>query len=280
MPLDDALRHYMAGQFSDGDVTRCTGLSVRSWRELIKRKAVRTTQERGRGRVRQCDQTTFKRTAVIAALHEAGFSLPMAGRLAYLLPSEDRIHGFCDPIGILFDHAGKVDSATGLPPRRKKPRVDWFDAEKLTKADPNNDCLIEIFDARFVGFSYFGHGPWIYGELRDNRTRFTSWYPFHQQNFVHEQSLISGKRFKEFFEASLPKWDYRTEPANKIDLDFLEYDYQNHRAKDDPLQIAAQAGMENPVLRTTVNVTLALRRALRRYLGIESEPLIREGDSR
>ena len=61
MSLDEALRRYRTGRFTDGDVTRCTGLSVRAWRELIKNRTVRTmTENRGRGRVRLCDATGLK----------------------------------------------------------------------------------------------------------------------------------------------------------------------------------------------------------------------------
>jgi hypothetical protein len=42
MKFDDALRRYRKGVFTDRDVTGCTGLSVRAWRELIKNGAVRT----------------------------------------------------------------------------------------------------------------------------------------------------------------------------------------------------------------------------------------------
>ena len=54
MDFDEALRRYRKGLFKDRDVTRCTGLSVRAWRELIKVGAVRTvTENRGPGRVRE-----------------------------------------------------------------------------------------------------------------------------------------------------------------------------------------------------------------------------------
>jgi hypothetical protein len=39
--LDDALRRYRQDRFTDRDVTSCTGLSVRSWRELIKQSSAR-----------------------------------------------------------------------------------------------------------------------------------------------------------------------------------------------------------------------------------------------
>jgi hypothetical protein len=62
MDLAHALRRYRKGVFTDHDVTSCTGLSVRAFRELIKIGAVRTvTDDRGPGRVRTCDATVFKR---------------------------------------------------------------------------------------------------------------------------------------------------------------------------------------------------------------------------
>jgi hypothetical protein len=87
MDFDDRLRSYKRDRFSDHDVTRCTDLSVRAWRELIKVRAVRTvTEDRGRGRVRLCDAVVFKRAALIAALNRAGLSLAVSGRVAYFLP--------------------------------------------------------------------------------------------------------------------------------------------------------------------------------------------------
>ncbi len=60
MISNEVLLRYGAGSFTDDDVTRCTGLTVRAWRELIKLGAVRTcTEKRGPGRVRTCDATTL-----------------------------------------------------------------------------------------------------------------------------------------------------------------------------------------------------------------------------
>src|SRR5438105_12645202 len=96
--FDDALRRYRNGAFTDDDVTRCTGLSTRAWRELIKRRAVHTiTQDRGRGHFRLCDATVFKRAAAIAALNQAGFSLPVSGGVAYFLPYHTLLYTVCDP---------------------------------------------------------------------------------------------------------------------------------------------------------------------------------------
>src|SRR6516164_8237155 len=101
--IDEALRRYRQGAFTDGDVTRCTDLSVRAWRELIKIGAARTiTERRGPGRVRLCDATTLKRAAVIVALNRAGLSLAMAGRIAYFMPRAELLYNVWDPSSILL----------------------------------------------------------------------------------------------------------------------------------------------------------------------------------
>ena len=73
MDFDEHLWRYRQTAFTDDDVTRCTGLTLRAWRELIKLRAVHTLAEpRGRGRVRVCDASVLKRASVIAALNQAG----------------------------------------------------------------------------------------------------------------------------------------------------------------------------------------------------------------
>src|SRR5437588_6678841 len=106
MNSNDALRRYRNDAFTDDDVTRCTGLSTRAWRELIKMRAVRTiTQDRGRGHIRLCDATVFKRAAAIAALNQAGLSLPVCGRIAYFLPYHSLLYAVRDPFKILLQHS-------------------------------------------------------------------------------------------------------------------------------------------------------------------------------
>jgi len=268
MDLDDALRRYRQGLFTDRDITECTGLSVRSWRELIKIGAVRTTTVgRGPGRVRLCDTATFKRTAIIAAIKGAGFSLPVAGRIAYFLPFEELLFGVWDPFTVLFLHNADDDPATDLPPRLEVPRADWFDPRKPAEADPANDWFIEIYDGRFIGGNYKVPGQrdelFLYADLRNEGSNFVSWLPFHEKRPVFD---IGGKSF---VDAVATKWDRRAVWADRLDPAFLSYRYENHQAEDDPLRLAAEAAARSPLFRSTINVTLAVRKALRRYLGIE-----------
>ena len=115
MDLDDALRRYGQNCFTDDDVSRGTGLSVRAWRELIKVGAVRTvTERRGPGRVRLCEANVFKRAAVIAALNQTGLSLAVSGRIAYFVPFHTVLYEICDPGRVLF-----------RPPRTRIPKPGY-----------------------------------------------------------------------------------------------------------------------------------------------------------
>jgi hypothetical protein len=273
MSLDDALRRYRQGLFTDEDVTDCTGLSVRGLRELIKIGAVRTiTGRRGRGRVRLCDPITLKRAAVIAALNQAGFSLAMSGRIAYYLPLDALLYTIFDPCTILLRDSAEVDPETGLPPRREHPKTNWFDPDKPARADPENDWLIEIYEDRFVAIV---HGakeePWIVGDLRNEGTSFVSWFPFHRQN------QVVGSADEESAEKLLPrkigdfiaKWEHPIWWSEQLDPGFLDYRFEDHGGDGDPLSIVAEATARSPLFKVTINITLAIRKALRRYLGIE-----------
>jgi hypothetical protein len=273
MNIDAALRRFTKGLFTDHDVTRCTGISVRGWRELLKLRAVRTvTEGRGPGRVRVCDATTLKRVAIIAALNRTGLSLAMSGRIAYFLPLDELLYAFWDPCHILLQTLADMDPETRLPPRLKQPKTDWFDPDKPAKADPENDWLIEIHEGRFVEIIHNYKRvdePWIYGDLRNEGTRFVSWFPFHQQNqFIGTAeeiaALLPGKTGD-----IVAKWEDPFSWPDRLDPDFLDYKYENHDAAGDPLRTIAEAVARSPLFKTTVNVTLAIRKALRRYLGID-----------
>jgi hypothetical protein len=276
MDLDGAIRRYRKDRFTDDDVTGCAGLSVRAWRELIKLKAVRTEETgRGPGRVRLCDATTLKRAAVISALNQSGLSLSVAGQIAFFLPYHTLLYAVCDPVTILFHYSTEIDSRSGLPPRVKRPMVDWFDPLKPAKAEPGVDWLIEIFDGRFVGARYdtSKDALTIFGDLRQQTTCFVAWLPFQRSDQFAggaieriAQELRGAGLIRIIAEREDPsKW---TKKSIK-ELHRLGYRFEHHKAKTDPLSIAAEAAVRSPVFKTTINPTLAIRKALRRYLGIE-----------
>ena len=66
-----------------------------------------------------------------------------------------------------------------------------------------------------------------------------------------------------------PKWEDPRSQANRIDPKFLNYRYERHDGETDPLMREARASAQRPVFRTSINISLAIRLALRRYLGLE-----------
>ncbi len=270
MSHDDALLRYRSGEFTDADITRCTGLSVRAWRELIRIKAVQTvTERRGRGRVRRCDATVFKRSAAIAALNGAGLSLPLAGRIAYFWPLHSLLYAVCDPCTILFELGSAADPTTGLPPMAQQPKVDWFDPDKPAKAEPETDWTIEIYDGRFVGARYnLEAPPAIFGEIRSNR-EFVAWLPFDRRAELARTAIatLAQQIIAPHFVDFIAQWSDPTKASKELKV--LDYRTETHHADDDPLYLRAEAAVRAPLVKTSVNVTLAIRKALRRYLGIE-----------
>jgi hypothetical protein len=131
--------------------------------------------------------------------------------------------------------------------------------------------LVEVYEGRFVGVKYTAKDePTIFGDLREEGTRFVAWFPNNarahfSRSVVAELAkdpLSSGTRLIDFVVA----WE---DPAPwSKDLRRLGYQYED-RADHDPLRLAAHATARSPLFKSTINITLAVRKAVRRYLGIE-----------
>ena len=272
MSLAESLHNYRIGRFTDEDVVRCTGLSARGWRELIKFRVVRTVTEndRGRGHVRLCDKIVFKRAAVIGALSEAGFSLAVAGRIAYFVPFHSVLFDICDPgnVSLQVTNSGSLRL---LPLSLRKANARWFNPARPAKADPKTDWLVQIHDRRFVSIVYRPAAkPVVFGGLRDEGTRFVAWVP-HNAELQFVRSTVaklamawapSGERLPRV----VSEWEEPTKWT--AELRTLGYEYEKHPA-DAPLRRAAEGTVRNALSTTTVNISFGIRRAIRRYLGIE-----------
>ena len=264
MTIDDALRRYRANQFTDNDVVGCTGLSERKWRDLIRDRLVRTIMHTpGRGRVRLCDATTLKRAAVIGALNRTGLSLPVASGIALFLPFHTALYELCDPI--LLQRAAANELSPAIPQFAGR----WFDPNHPAQAEPESDWRIEIHDGRFVGVTY---GPKaasvIFGDLRDAGTRFVAWLPLHRiDQFIGcaiDKLAVEIGRQK--LAEAVAAWEEPTRWTRE--LNSLGYSFERHDDSD-PLRAIAAATVKSPLFTTTVNVSLAIRKALRHYLEIE-----------
>jgi hypothetical protein len=273
MDSDEALRRYREDRFTDDDVTRCTGLTVRAWRELIKNRAVRTIEEgRGPRRVRRCDATVFKRASVIAAINQTGLSLAVSGWITYSVPFHTVLYEICDPWRVLFQASTETDPETRLPPRDEHPKVNWFDPNEPASADLKADWLVEVYDNRFVGIRYQAEDePAMFGDLREGATRFVAWLPLHARaKFMRssiaelaKERLPAGNRLIDFVA------DYEDPIRWSKKLIRLGYEFEKRDTDEDPLRVIARATARSPLVTTTTNISLAIRKALRRYLGLE-----------
>ena len=91
------------------------------------------TERRGPGLVRLFDETTFKRAAIIAALHAAGSAWQWLGGL----PISSHSKNSCSPPAIhspvLFIYGTPVNPETGLPRAWPEPRANWLDPDRQLK---------------------------------------------------------------------------------------------------------------------------------------------------
>ncbi len=111
--------------------------------------------------------------------------------------------------------------------------------------------------------------PTIFGGLRQDCARFVAWFPFRRRSqttggVIGELAReLLGPRFIDFVAEWSDPTKYRKE------LETINYEYEKHDSATDPLCIEAAVAARSPLFKTTINITLALRKALRRYLGLE-----------
>lgn len=270
MSFKERILSYAAGAFSDEDVTHATGLSVRAWRELIKLGAVKTiTEGRGPGKVRLYDEGTLKRAAIIAALNDAGFSLAMSAKLAFFIPIDELFFTVFDPLVSLFKTWQPRDPDTGLWPSVDQVKYHGYDKGKQPQAT-KFDQTIAIYDGRFVGLVSGPKHMFVYGELKEKGTRFVSWYPFHADfTITAATDEIKEKLLPYEVGTPVPKWESPSPTSNRLDPDFLNYEFEEHDEESDPLRQLAEFTARNPVFVSRINVTLAMVRAIRRYLHLD-----------
>jgi hypothetical protein len=118
------------------------------------------------------------------------------------------------------------------------------------------------------------------GRLREQATRFIGWLPFPRRDQFAGGAIermaqeMRGPGFINFIA------EYEDPSKWLKELHGLGYRFENHDGEADVLCVAAESAVRSPILRTTVNVTLAVHKALRRYLGIEpTAPKLGVGES-
>ena len=119
----------------------------------------------------------------------------------------------------------------------------------------------------------------IFGDIRDRGTRFVAWCP------SHDKTQVTGTAIETLASEALPRQrfvDFVVEFEDPTkwpqQLDELGYEFEKREA-DDPLRMVAEDAARSPLFTTTINVSLAIRKALRRYLGLDAaEPSSKAAD--
>ena len=125
----------------------------------------------------------------------------------------------------------------------------------------------EIYDGRFIGVDYRTPREedlkFVYADVRDAGTTLVLWLPFHARRPVFNLPL------KQFVDSFAAKWEQPGAWSDRVNTKFLDYRHEDHSADDDPLRVLAEASAKTATFTISINLTLAVRKALRRYLALE-----------
>lgn len=267
MDYEQRLDWYRQGRFTAEDVTRATGLSERSQRELLKLGVIDAIPQ-AKTKQRVINAHMLKRAALVAPLNRAGLSLGVAGRIVYAaMMLEDLIFDIVDPWDVYYDAATPFDPETGHCEPRALPhsRDTWFDPAHRPTAE-DDDFRICIVDSKYVLLGV-GKPDAAYGELTPDLTEFIWW-----ENSMHDHIRALGK--DGVLHLSVKGiGDHSPVPFGTFDVteNPKTLTFRTKAATEKDGEDAGQA-FENPTSLLTINASLALRIALRRLLHIDEVP--------
>jgi hypothetical protein len=268
MTLDEALIWYSRDRFTADDVTRATGLSERSQRELLKIGVLQPVPQ-AKTKTRLMSEHMVKRAAIVAPLNQHGLSLKVSGKIVYAsMMLEDFMFDVIDPINQLFEHSGDRDPITKLPPKRAKPERygerdqwgwinhGWFDPDNPAQAEVG-DHHIEITNGRYVSVYSGGEGPIMTGELTADQTDIVVWWGSVWDELIEpkdkepEEQWTLGGMFA---------------PSQALSPELRKYQWKKPTENEKSRALHA---WKNPISKLRVNADLTLRIALRRLLYID-----------
>lgn len=268
MSYEDALKWYRESRFTAADVTRATGLTERSQRELQKLGILQPVPQPNPKAQRLLNTTMLKRAAIVAPLNRAGLSLGVAGRIVYAaMMLEDLIFDIVDPWDVYYDAGTAFDPETGLFGVRHLPhnRDTWFDPAHAPAAAPA-DFYLSVVDSRFVMLGADDPDA-AYGELTPDLTDFVWWeggmYDHLRERGRDGEVELSVKGAGDHSPAPFGTFDNTADPKT--------IRFKVKSSTDADLK-AAEEAKNNPVTTLTINASLALRIALRRLLNISGTP--------
>ncbi len=308
MALEDAFNRWRDGEFSDDETSEFTGLTPRALRDLAKWGAIETSGgEKGRGKRRAWKRAAICKAAMTGAFHKAGLPLPMAGRIAFYVwnispnSSNDPMLRFPK-----WEELGKpiLDTAAREPGEHavKKWLTDDFAAPRhdddfdsyvhivnrsyvvaeaavvpsyrrmfADQSDPDLNNKLDAMLRENVGGTFEELLTVILGRISDDSATFYTWHRPRRKRFFNakerarwEKAKAEGVDIMVFMKSLGPEHNYMEEQySDEISLDFLQYQLEPEANTE-----KAANAFFNFAVKTSVNVTLAMRMAMRRAMSL------------
>lgn len=313
MTLEDAFNRWRDGEFSDDEVSAFAGLTPRALRDLAKWGAIETVGgEKGRGKRRAWNRTAICKAAMTAAFHKAGLALPMAARIAFyqwsIQPNNSNDPMFRFPKWEELDRP-ILDTAARQPGEHAVKK--WLTDDFATpRHDDDFDSYVHIVNGSFViaeaavvpsyrkmredqrdpdlsnkidtmlrekvGGTFEELLTVVLGRISEDGSTLYTWHrPRRKRMFNEEQrakweaAKAEGVEIMEFMKTLGPDQNFLEDQySDEISLDLLQYQLEPEANTEK----AANAFFHFAV-KTSVNVTLAMRMAMRRAMNLPMREL-------
>lgn len=292
--LREKFELWRDGDFNDDEAARITGLSVNALRDLQRAGALRASGGGGRGKTRTWKRDALCKGAMASAICTAGLSIPMGARLAFHYWNLPANHHY-DPM-LRFPTWDRYKSPHDFEVRTQGRHAlqEWIqDHRGQALHDELFDGRLHIINASYVAAnsaivpSIIGLGKqgraaysdlfftWL-GRISQNGDSFISWIRPHRKRFFNERERRlwkkaekEGMELSDFIKMLGPQSVeafLRDNYADEVDLNFLKFELES----DADIERAGTA-YENFKVKTSINVTLAMRQAMRRAMGLYTE---------
>lgn len=282
MDLRERYDLWNAGGFDDEAAEVITSLSTNALRDLQRLGALRTSGGGGRGKRRLWAREALCKAAMTAELRKAGLSLAMGARIAFYtwntsvmssdpmlaFPSWEELNG--KPYFWMEREPGEHGLKEWLSDSFAVPRHDdGFDtfvhilngtivvaesaeppSERRSRAEhPEIAAEIDAISPETIGGTFEHLRKIPLGRLSDDGLTYYTWYgPRPKRRIKPDQDARS------FLEEQY---------SDEISIDFL-----NCQFEEPPAREAIDNALANFTVKTSVNVTLAMRMAMRRAMGL------------
>jgi hypothetical protein len=266
MNVRETYEHWCFGTYPDEEVAEFTGLTPRALRALAKLGAIETSSsERGAGHRRQWGPSAILKATIAGALHRTDLSLPMAGRLSFHI-------WMYIPASIAEVIPSRVWPYSEIPEVRDHPIRAVIDPANTTLRHEWHDIRVHL-----VNGSFFFIQPGLLRPVKDYVSKFVClgritadgssfkvWRPLPKVLKAPNLSSDPEERREQLRRARTAwKRDIPAEYGTLISPKLLAYEEDPDADPE-----LAQRVCENYESILSVNISLPMRRAVRKALGL------------